>query len=142
MSYVDDIKLGEANYEAFSRKDDQLYDAFYGTDADDATTGTGEEKHETRTDDDQYTTHVQSINLTLVTTTRLDENGGVVSRDRTASIGYPDIIRQEDVDPVSLFNVIQQEFREYAEHYHNGRVCEGNLIFSTVPDKFWTLCGK
>lgn len=61
---------------------------------------------------------VSAINLTLQRTTKL-VNGAPVSVKRSMSLGYTENINLNGATPKRLFDMMQEEFKNFAQFYHD-----------------------
>ncbi|MCG7878551.1 MAG: hypothetical protein N0C90_19800 [Candidatus Thiodiazotropha endolucinida] len=70
-------------------------------------------------DEDAYTEYeVSAINLTLQRTTKL-VNGNPDSVKRSMSLGYTENVNLTGNVPKKLFDMIQEEFKQFAQYYHD-----------------------
>ena len=70
-------------------------------------------------DDDESTEYeVTAINLTLQRTAKM-VNGAPVSVKRSMSLGYTENVNLTGAVPKKLFELIQEEFKEFAQYYHD-----------------------
>ena len=70
-------------------------------------------------DDDESTEYeITAINLTLQRTAKM-VNGAPVSVKRSMSLGYTENVNLTGAAPKKLFELIQEEFKEFAQYYHD-----------------------